>query len=99
MTQGEQNLWIFSLHKICDNSQAIKLLYTNVIQFHVAAGKSKQFKYVLNIIPMARGLCIDYTILLQTDLRKMKIRFINRKQVIFLLEKYLYLQLFLILQK
>lgn len=66
MTQSEQNLWIFSSHNIWDNEHAIKLLYIDVIQFHVAAGKSKQFKNVLNKIPTALGLHTDYT-LLQTD--------------------------------
>ena len=87
MTQGEQNLSIFSLHNICDNSRAIKSLYTNAIQFCVAVGKSKQFKCVLNIIPMARGLCTDRTTLLQIDLWKMKRGFRNKDS--FLLEKYL----------
>ena len=55
-----------------------KLLYINAIQFCVVTGKSKQFKCVLNIIPMARGLCTDDTTLLQIDLWKMKRGSINK---------------------
>lgn len=48
---------------------------------------------------MALGWCTDYTILVQTDLLKMKMGFINKRHTEFSLEKYLYLQLSPVLQK